>query len=106
MIEYSESNRFPFHTGNKSVTICTDNHDEMYELDFIFNMVVERFPALDPKPFYAGIEGMQNMPEKEKMKFLKEATDRLLCSIKLCLMDEEFVHQLHDRWGFGIDKLI
>lgn len=92
MAEYNENNRFPFHTGNKSVAICTDDHEEMYELDLIFSSVVERFPALDPKPFYKGIEEIQQMRERDRPKHLKEATDKLLKSIKLCLMDEEFVH--------------
>lgn len=92
MVEYNENNRFPFHTGSKSVAICTDDHEDMYELDLIFSSVVERFPALDPKPFYKGIEEIQAMRERDRPKYLKEATDKLLKSIKLCLMDEEFVH--------------
>jgi hypothetical protein len=92
MAEYSEDNRFPFHTASKSVAICNEDHEEMYELDFIFTQVVERFPALDPRPFYKGIEKIQKMRERDRLKHLKEATDKLLKSIKSCLMDEEFVH--------------
>ena len=54
MAEYNENNRFPFHTGNKSVAICTDDHEEMYELDLIVSSVVERFPALDPQALLQG----------------------------------------------------
>jgi hypothetical protein len=92
MAEYSEDNRFPFHTGNKSVAIYTDDNEDMYELDFIFSKVIEKFPALDPKPFYKGIEEIQAMRERDRLKCLKEATDKLLKSIKYCLMDEAFVH--------------
>ena len=92
MAEYSDSNRFPFHTGNQSVAIYTDDNDELYELDFIFSKVVERFPELDPKPFYKGIDEIQNMRERVRVKQLKEATDNLLRCIKCCLMDEAFVH--------------
>ncbi len=92
MTEYNERNRFPFHTGNKTVAICTDDHEDAYELDFIFSKVVERFPALDPKPFYKGIEEIQAMRERDRVKSLKEATDKLLKQIKFCLMDEGFVH--------------
>ena len=92
MAEYSESNRFPFHTGNQSVAIYTDDNEELYELDFIFSKVVERFPELDPKPFYMGIDEIQNMRDGVRVKRLKVATDTLLRSIKYCLMDEEFVH--------------
>lgn len=92
MAEYNENNRFPFHTPDKSVSICRDDHEDMYELNFVFDKVVEKFPALDPKPFYAEIDGIQRMRERDRVKFLKEATDKLLKNIKLCLMDEVFVH--------------
>ena len=92
MAEYSDSNRFPFHTGNQSVAIYTDDNEELYELDFVFSKVVERFPELDPKPFYNGIDEIQKMRERDRIKCLKNATDNLFKSIKCCLMDEEFVH--------------
>ena len=92
MVEYNENNRFPFHSGSKSVAICTDDHEDMYELDFIFNRVVERFPELDPRPFYREIEDIQSMKERVRTKHLKDVTDRLLRAIKVCLMDEDFVH--------------
>ena len=106
MAEYNENNRFPFYTGEKSVSICKDNHEDMYELDIIFTQVVERFPELDPKPFYQEIDQLQGMRERDRLKELKDACDRLLKRIKVCLSDEEFVHYLHAKWGFGIDKLI
>lgn len=92
MAEYSDSNRFPFHTSNKSVAIYTDDNEDLYELDFVMTKVVEKFPSLDPKPFYKGIEDIQEMRERDRVKHLKEATDKLLKSIKYCLMDEAFVH--------------
>lgn len=92
MVEYNENNRFPFHTGSKSVAICSDDHEDLYELDVIFTQVVEKFPNLDPKPFYEEIERIQSMRGRNQVKYLKEATDKLLKSIKLCLMDEDFVH--------------
>lgn len=95
MVEYNENNRFPFHSGGQSVAVCTDDHEGLYEMDLIFSKVVERFPDLDPKPFYQGISEILAMRERDRPKRLKEATDKLLRSIKLCLMDEEFVHQLH-----------
>ena len=95
MVEYNENNRFPFHTGSKSVAICSDDHEDLYELDVIFSQVVERFPNLDPVPFYRGIDDIQKMGERDRPRLLKDATDKLLKSIKLCLMDEEFVHQLY-----------
>lgn len=106
MIEYSENNRFPFHTGERSVAICNDDHEGLYELDLIFTKVVERFPALEPKPFYEEIARIQTLRDRDREKYLKEATDKLLKNIKMCLTDEEFVHDLHRKWGLGIDKLI
>lgn len=46
MIEYSKRNKFPFYTSEKKVSISTDNHDDMYELDFIYNKIVDKFPNL------------------------------------------------------------
>ena len=40
------------------------------------------------------------------MRLVKDASDKLLANIKEFLADEEFVHELHDKWGFGIDKVI
>ena len=34
------------------------------------------------------------------------ACDKLLTNIRTCLSDETFIHALHDKWGFGIDKVI
>ena len=53
MVEYSENNRFPFHTkGGGSVVVCTDDNEDLYEMDVIFTQILERFPSLDPKIFY------------------------------------------------------
>lgn len=46
------------------------------------------------------------MRERDRLKYLKDACDKLLKRIKYCLSDEELVHHLYDKWGFGIDKLI
>lgn len=106
MAEYNENNKFPFHTPEKSISICRDDYDDMYELNFIFDKVVERFPALEPKPFYAEVDAIQRARERDRVRMLKNATDRLLKNIKICLMDEAFVHRLHSKWGIGVDKLI
>ena len=42
------------------------------------------------------------MKSDEKVKYLKDACDKLLRNIKNCLSDEAFIHGLHDKWGFGI----
>ena len=55
MAEYSESNRFPFHTKDKSVSISTDDHEDIQEMDFIYGKIVEKYPALKAEPFYARI---------------------------------------------------
>ena len=46
MVEYSKQNKFPFYTSEKMVSISFDNHEDMYELDFIYNKIVDRFPNL------------------------------------------------------------
>ena len=92
MVEYSNDNRFPFHTKSSSTVVCNEDHEDMYELDLIFTQVVGKFPDLDPKPFYMEIERIQTLRERDRVKCLKLATDKLLKSIKVCLMDEDFVH--------------
>lgn len=103
MAEYTKDNRFPFHSGDKSVSICFDDHEEKYELDFIWDKITERFPQLNAEPFYARVAEIQMLEPDEKVKKLKEECDRLLRNIKTCLSDEPFIHLMHDRWGFGID---
>ena len=106
-VEYSEDNKFPFYsTTGQFASICTDNHDDMYDMELVFDKVVERFPELSPEPFYAKVKVIRAKPSAKSLKMLKAATDELLRGIKTCLSDEEFVHSLHDRWGIGIDKLI
>ena len=104
--EYSKENRFPFYSGNKSVSVCNDNHEDMYDMEFVFDKVLERFPQLDPEPFYAKIQGIQGKPAAKRPQLLKMASDDLLKSIKMCMADETFVHALHDRWGIGVDRLL
>ena len=103
MVEYSKDNRFPFRNGDKSVSVCFDDHEEKYELDFIWNRIVERFPQMDAEPFYARVHEIQNMKSGDTVKYLKDACDKLLRNIKTCLSDEPFIHELHDKWGFGLD---
>ena len=104
-VEYSEENRFPFHSSRDgNITICFDDHEDMYELDFIWNKIVEKHPSLDARPFYDRIRDIHNMKtESRKVQCVKDACDKLLKNIRECLSDEDFIHQLHDRWGFGID---
>lgn len=92
MVEYSKDNRFPFHTKDKSVAIYTDDNEGLHELDFIFSKIVERFPSLEPSAFYVEVGNIQGMRERVGVKKLKMLTDNLMKNIKLCLMDEEFVH--------------
>lgn len=107
MVEYnSRENRFPFAPKQSTVSICRDNNEDLYEYDFIYGKVVERFPELAAEKFYAKIQDLENIRPSHRVEKLKEASDVLLRNIKVCLMDEEFVHGLHDRWGFGIDRLI
>lgn len=108
MVEYnSKTNRFPFQMREQSVSICTDNHEYLYDLDFIYNKIVERFPSLRAELFYSKISEIEGMKEDEnKVRFTKDACDALLREIRVCLEDEQFVHSLHDKWGLGIDKLI
>jgi hypothetical protein len=106
MVEYSENNRFPFHTGNKSVSIYMEDHEDMHQLDFIFSKILDKFPSLDPKLFYGRVAEIQQMRERDRLKYLKEETDKLFKSIKSFLMDEDFIHLFHDKWDIGIDKII
>ena len=103
MAEYSKDNRFPFHTAEKSVSVFEDDPESMYELDFIWGKIIERFPILEAGPFYAKVQEIQSNPESKRVALLKDECDRLLKNIRNCLADEEFIHSLHDRWGFGID---
>lgn len=103
MAEYSKDNRFPFHKGDDSVSICFDDHEGKYELDFIWDRIVEKFPQMNAEPFYARVQEIQDMKSEDKLKYLKDACDKLLRNIKACLSDEPFIHELHDKWGFGID---
>ena len=107
MAEYDkENNRFPFHTNNQSVSVCAEDNEALHELDFTFDKVLKRFPSLDPVPFYAEVERIQEMPERYRLRKLKAATDGLFANIKVCLMDEDFVHWLHAKFGIGVDRLI
>ena len=92
MAEYSEDNKFPFHTREQSVAVCNDDHEDLYEMNLILSKLVSRFPDLDPRPFYQEIDRIQTLKDRDKIRSLKQSTDKLLRSIKTCLMDEEFVH--------------
>ncbi len=92
-VEYGKDNRFPFYTRDKSnVTICFDDHEGLYELDFIFGKIVDRFPSLDPVPFYRRIGEIRLMTHARSITMLKSACDSLLGSIKELFMDEDFIH--------------
>ena len=101
MTEYSKDNRFPFHSGSRSVSICFDDHEDKYELDFIWDKIIEKYPQLDAEQFYAKVQEIQEMKSDDKVKFLKDASDKLLRNIKTLISDEDFIHMLHDKWGFG-----
>ena len=104
MVEYSRDNRFPFHSVDKSVSICFDDHEGMYELDFIWGKITEKYPEMGAESFYARIQEIQDMKKPEdRVKHLKDASDNLLRNIRVVLSDEPFIHLLHDRWGFGLD---
>ena len=96
MAEYSEDNRFPFYTKDKSVSISTDNHEDMQEMDFIYGKIVEKYPSLKAEPFYARIQEIQNMRSDDRVKWLKDASDKLLKNIRSFLSDEPFIHRMHD----------
>ena len=106
MVEYSKQNKFPFYTSEKMVSISFDNHEDIYELDFIYNKIVDRFPNLQAENFYTKVSEINQMTSDDKMKCMKVACDKLLTNIRTCLSDETFIHALHDKWGFGIDKVI
>lgn len=55
-MEYSKDNRFPFHTKDNHVSICFDDNEDLYELDFIYGKIVEKYPSLKAEDFYAGIQ--------------------------------------------------
>ena len=103
MAEYSKDNRFPFHSVDKSVSICFDDHEGKYELDFIWDKITERYPQLNAEPFYARVQEIQDIKSGDKVKWLKDASDKLLRNIKVLLSDEPFIHLLHDRWEVGLD---
>jgi hypothetical protein len=52
------------------------------------------------------VQEIERMRPSFRVAKLKDASDALLRNIKVCLMDEAFVHQLHEKWGFGIDRLL
>lgn len=107
MVEYSRDNRFPFYTPDKSVAVCMDAHEDMYELELIYGKIVERFPTLEAAPFYAKVKAIDGVKQESKrLTMLKDACDGLLKDIRACFADEEFIHGLHDRYGLGIDKVI
>ena len=105
-IEYSRDNRFPFHSKDETASIYKDDHEDYQEMDFIYDKVVEKYPSLCAEPFYLRLYEIQNSKSDDKVRLVKDASDKLLANIKEFLADEEFVHELHDKWGFGIDKVI
>jgi hypothetical protein len=65
-------------------------------MDFIYGKIVEKYPSLKAEPFYARIQEIQNMKSDDKVKYLKDASDRLLKNIRSFLSDEPFIHRMHD----------
>lgn len=108
MIEYNKNNQFPFYTHAKKVSIQEDDHEEMYELKFIYDKIVGKYPALRAEEFYGKMAEIQKTmkSENEQVKCMKAACDKLLHNIKHCISDENFIHLMHDQFGFGIDKVI
>lgn len=96
MVEYSKQNRFPFHTKEHSVSISTDNHEDMQEMDFIYGKIVEQYPSIKAETFYSRIQEIQKVSGEDKVKLLKEASDNLIKNIREFLSDEKFVHRFHD----------
>lgn len=85
MIEYSAKNRFPFKQKDKTVSISFDDHEEMYELDFIYNKIVDKFPNLQAENFYSKVYEISNMTSGDKVRSMKVACDKLLKNIRTCL---------------------
>lgn len=107
MIEYNpKDNRFPFHTKDRAVSLCFDDTEDIQDLDFIYGKITERFPELKAENFYSRLLEIEKMKPGEKLKNLKAACENLLGNVKTFLSDESFIHQIHERWGFGLDKVI
>ena len=107
-VEWSRANRFPFNARQQSVSICFDNHEDLTDLDFIYNKIVSRHPALMAEKFYSKVQNIYDLDldESTVVGMLKPLCDNLLANIKEFLSDEDFIHFLYDRFGFGIDKVI
>ena len=107
MIEYSKDNKFPFFQGDKQgVAIQFDNHEDRWELDFIYDKIVQKFPSLKAEKFYSKVKQIEEMNVGDKKVHLKAGCDKLLKNISKCLSDEVFVHQLQDSYGLGVSKII
>ena len=74
----------------------TDDHEDIQEMDFIYGKIVEKYPTLKAEPFYARVQEIQNMGSGDKVKWLKDASDKLLKNIRSFLSDEQFIHRIHD----------
>ena len=77
MAEYTKDNRFPFHSGDKSVSICFDDHEEKYELDFIWDKITERFPQLNAEPFYARVAEIQMLEPSLRVSLIHQVLPRV-----------------------------
>ena len=108
-IEYDKKdNRFPFFRSNDNFTSISVGHqDDLCELDFVYDKIVDRYPALNADVFYDRIQKINKMDENvDKVKYVKMESDNLLNNIRVLIQDEEFIHSLSDVWGIGIDKVI
>ena len=107
-VEWSRINKFPFSTRQQSVSVCFDNHEDLTDLDFIYSKIVERHPSLMAEKFYSKVQDVYDLDldEATVVSMMKPLCDSLLADIREFLADEDFVHLLHDKFGFGIDKVI
>ena len=107
-VEWSRTNKFPFNTRQQSVSVCFDNHEDLTDLDFIYSKIIERHPALMAEKFYSKVQDVYDLDldEATVVSMMKPLCDGLLADIREFLADEDFVHLLHDKFGFGIDKVI
>ena len=108
MVEWSSENKFPFNARQKSVSVCFDNHEDLTDLDFIYGKIVERHPELMAEKFYAKVQEVYDMDldDAATVGMMKPLCDGLLVNIREFLADEDFVHSLYNKFGFGIDKVI
>ena len=108
-IEYDKKdNRFPFFKSSDNfASISLGHQDELCELDFVYDKIVDRYPSLNADVFYERIQKINKMGDNvDKVKYIKMESDNLLNNIRILIQDEDFIHDLSKVWGIGIDKVI